>query len=65
MSEREETTILSSRVEIDDAYLGGLHQGGKVGRGSENKVQFVAAVETKPKASDARRFCTGEILYKS
>ena len=35
-------------VEIDDAYLGGERSGGKVGRGSENKVPFVAAVQTTP-----------------
>lgn len=32
------------KVQVDDAYLGGEHTGGKVGRGSENKVAFVAAV---------------------
>ena len=46
MYEREESTILAQRVEIDDAYLGGERRGGKVGRGSENKVPFIAAVET-------------------
>jgi len=46
MYERESTTKLSGRVEIDDAYLGGEHPGGKVGRGSENKVPFIAAVQT-------------------
>lgn len=46
MFEREEKTILAQRVEIDDAYLGGERTGGKVGRGSENKVPFIAAVET-------------------
>jgi Zn ribbon nucleic-acid-binding protein len=46
MSEREASTILAGRVEIDDAYLGGQRSGGKVGRGSENKVPFIAAVET-------------------
>lgn len=46
MLEREQTTILSGRVEVDDAYLGGEKPGGKRGRGSENKVPFVAAVET-------------------
>lgn len=46
MCEREDSTILSGRVEIDDSYLGGEKSGGKVGRGSENKVPFVAAVET-------------------
>jgi hypothetical protein len=37
---------LSGRVEVDDAYLGGERSGGKPGRGSENKVPFVAAVQT-------------------
>jgi len=32
-------------VDRDDAYLGGERVGGKRGRGSENKVPFVAAVE--------------------
>jgi len=54
MSEREETTILSGRVEIDDAYLGGQYPGGKVGRGSENKVPFVAAVETNDQGHPMR-----------
>ena len=43
---REESRQLSGRVEIDDAYLGGEVQGGKAGRGSPNKVPFVAAVQT-------------------
>ncbi len=43
---REESRQLTGRVEIDDAYLGGALQGGKSGRGSENKVPFIAAVQT-------------------
>ena len=46
MYERETTTRLSGRVEVDDAYLGGENPGGKAGRGSENKVPFIAAVQT-------------------
>lgn len=46
MYEREASTRLSGRVEVDDAYLGGENPGGKVGRGSENKVPFIAAVQT-------------------
>ena len=42
---REDSRELSGRVEIDDAYLGGEHPGGKRGRGSENKVPFIAAVK--------------------
>ncbi|MBP6251626.1 MAG: IS1595 family transposase [Rubrivivax sp.] len=43
---REEGRQLTGRVEIDDAYLGGQRCGGKAGRGSENKVSFIAAVQT-------------------
>ncbi len=46
MRQREADRRLSGRVEIDDAYLGGQRSGGKSGRGSENKVSFVAAVQT-------------------
>ena len=44
MTEREALYTLSGKVQVDDAYLGGERTGGKVGRGSENKVAFVAAV---------------------
>ena len=48
MRVREARRELDGRVEIDDAYLGGERTGGKVGRGSENKVPIVAAVQTTP-----------------
>ena len=48
MRVREDGRELSGRVEIDDAYLGGELSGGTAGRGSENKVPFVAAVQTTP-----------------
>ena len=44
MTEREARYTLSGKVQVDDAYLGGERSSGKVGRGSENKVAFVAAV---------------------
>ncbi len=44
MLEREEMRVLAGDIVLDDAYLGGEHKG-KAGRGSENKVPFVAAVE--------------------
>jgi len=44
MSDRESLYFLEGNIQIDDAYLGGERAGGKVGRGSENKVPFVAAV---------------------
>lgn len=46
MMSREETRRLGGFVQIDDAYLGGERNGGKPGRGSENKQAFVIAVET-------------------
>jgi len=46
MRVREDGRQLDGRVEIDDAYLGGERSGGKTGRGSENKVPFIAAVQT-------------------
>lgn len=49
MFQKEAPRRLKGRVELDDAYLGGEHSGGKRGRGSENKVPFVAAVETNSK----------------
>ena len=48
MRVREDSRVLDGRVEIDDAYLGGELTGGKSGRGSENKVPFIAAVQTTP-----------------
>ena len=44
MLEREALYTLQGSVQADDAYLGGENPGGKAGRGSENKVPFVAAV---------------------
>jgi len=44
MVEREEQYPLCGDVQVDDAYLGGELVGGKAGRGSENKVPFVAAI---------------------
>ena len=44
MVEREAGYVLSGTVQVDDAYLGGELNDGTAGRGSENKVPFVAAV---------------------
>ncbi len=46
MRQREQDRQLTGRVEIGDAYLGGERSGGKTGCGSEDKVPFVAAVQT-------------------
>ena len=44
MAQQDSTHRLCGNVQLDDAYLGGERAGGKAGRGSENKVPFVAAV---------------------
>jgi hypothetical protein len=44
MVEREAHYTLSGHIQVDDAYLGGELSGGKAGRGSENKIPFVAAL---------------------
>jgi transposase-like protein len=44
MAEQDRCDVLGGTVQLDDAYLGGERSGGKVGRGSENKVPFLAAV---------------------
>lgn len=46
MRQREDGRRLTGRVEIDDAYLGGRRSGGKTGRGSENKIPFLIALQT-------------------
>jgi transposase-like protein len=48
MLERDAERLLTGRVELDDAYLGGERSGGKRGRGSPGKTPFLAAVETTP-----------------
>ena len=68
MFEREQTTRLSERIEIDDAYLGGELPNGKAGRGSENKVPFIAAVQTNKQGhplyatfTTVKSFCKEEV----
>ena len=46
MARREGETALTGRVEMDDAYLGGVRSGGKRGRRAAGKTPFVAAVST-------------------
>jgi len=45
MKERVDSKPLAGIIQLDDVYWGGERRGGKRGRGSENKVPFVAAVE--------------------
>jgi len=53
MRVREQHRELDGRVEIDDAFFGGEHSG-KAGRGSQNKVPFVAAVQTTAQGQPIR-----------
>ena len=46
MAHRDAARQLNGFVQIDDAYLGGERNGGKRGRGSENKRPFVVAMAT-------------------
>ncbi len=46
MKERDDSRPLGGRVELDDAYWGGRRSGGKTGRGSPGKSEFLAAVST-------------------
>lgn len=54
---------LSGRVELDDAYLGGERRGGKTGRGSENKVPFVVAVQTSA-GGRIDRVCMAQLPFR-
>ena len=56
MRQREAGQPLQGDVRIDDAYLGGERTGGKSGRGSKNKVAFVAAVEMRDGRPQRVRF---------
>ena len=46
MYDQDSKYKLKGRIEIDDAYLGGVLKGGHAGRGSENKAAFIAAIQT-------------------
>jgi len=59
---REHSRQLSGRVELDDAYLGGRRRGGKAGRGSENKVPFVTAVQTT-ESGEAQFVCLAQLPF--
>jgi ISXO2-like transposase domain len=66
MTEREGARVLTGRVEIDDAYLGGSHSGVR-GRGDPAKVSFVVAVQTNAKGrpSAIRLDCVADMSGKA
>jgi transposase-like protein len=55
MLERENGRVLSGRVEVDDAYMGGERHGGKRGRGAPGKAPFLAAIQTSQSEDPATR----------
>ena len=59
---RENSRQLSGRVELDDGYLGGERSGGKTGRGSQNKVPFVTAVQTT-ESGEAQFVCLAQLPF--
>jgi hypothetical protein len=59
---REDSRQLSGRVELDDGYLGGQRSGGKAGRGSENKIPFVTAVQTT-ESGEAQLVCLAQVPF--
>jgi len=65
MAEQEQETVLFGWVEVDDAYLGGEKPGGKAGRCSENKIPFIAAVETNEYGHPLRAVFTKVLAFTS
>jgi len=60
-------TLLSGKVEVDETFVGGVHHGGKRGRGAEGKVCVGVGVEILPKGIGRARLgilknCEGETL---
>ena len=59
---REDSRQFSGRVELDDGYLGGQRSDGKAGRGSENKIPFVTAVQTT-ESGEAQLVCLAQVPF--
>ena len=49
-------------MELDDGYLGSQRSGGKAGRGSENKIPFVPAVQTT-ESGEAELVCLAQVPF--
>lgn len=60
MKERDDQTPLSGIIEVDDAYWGGERHGAKPGRGSPNKVPFIAALACNAEGHPLR-LCLGKV----
>jgi hypothetical protein len=70
MAERVQEKKLKGNAVADDLYVGGKHQGGKRGRGSENKIPVLAALsltdEGKPDQVNLRVVpgFTGQVIQE-
>lgn len=51
---------LSGRIEVDEAYIGGIEEDGKRGRGSENKTLIVIAIEVQDNKMGRVRLATAK-----
>jgi len=51
---------LSGTIEVDEGYIGGKEEGGKTGRGTENKTLIVIAVEVNEKRPGRIRIAVAE-----
>jgi transposase-like protein len=49
MGDRNREYSLTGLIELDDAFIGGTHRGGKRGRGAEGKSPVMVAVENREK----------------
>jgi len=49
MKEYDDSQLLSGTIQLDDVYWGGERHGCSRGRGSQNKIPFVAAVSINDK----------------
>jgi len=51
MKECDDSKVLTGIIQLDDAYWGGEHHGGKREHSSPNKTPFVAALSVNDKQS--------------
>ena len=67
MARREGETALTGRVEMDDAYLGGVRSGGKRGRGAAGKTPFVDRAPAEVVATlldEGHYLCSERTMYR-
>jgi len=60
MKERDDQTRLKGVIEVDDTYWGGERHGAKPGRGSPNKIPFIAALSCNEEGHPIE-LCLGKV----